>query len=51
MWAQMTQGSGPEGTGPPIRLFGYSPSRSVGADSILTTCADWILTRGWSWQL
>jgi hypothetical protein len=23
MWAQMTQGSGPDGTGPPIRLFGY----------------------------
>jgi len=31
MWAQMTDGSGPTGTGPPIRLFGYSPSRSAGA--------------------
>ena len=31
MWAQMTQGSGPQGTGPPIRLFGYSPSRSTDA--------------------
>jgi len=31
MWAQMTDGSGPIGTGPPIRLFGYSPSRSAGA--------------------
>ena len=31
MWVQMTQGSGPEGTGPPIRLFGYSPSRSTDA--------------------
>lgn len=31
MWAQMTQGSGPLGTGPPIRLFGYSPSRSTAA--------------------
>jgi transposase len=29
MWAQMTQGSGLEGTGPPIRLFAYSPSRST----------------------
>jgi transposase len=29
MWAQMTQGSGPDGTGPPIRLFAYSPSRST----------------------
>ena len=35
MWAQMTQGSGPEGTGPPIRLFGYSPSRSTAAAQIL----------------
>lgn len=35
MWAQMTQGSGPEGTGPPIRLFGYSPSRSTAASQIL----------------
>ena len=31
MWAQMTDGSGPSGTGPPIRLFGYSPSRSAAA--------------------
>jgi transposase len=29
MWVQMTQSSGPEGTGPPIRLFGYAPSRST----------------------
>ena len=26
MWAQMTHASGPDGTGPPIRLFAYSPS-------------------------
>ena len=31
MWVQMTEGSGPEGTGPPIRLFAYSPSRSTEA--------------------
>ena len=31
MWAQMAEGSGPEGTGPPIRLFAYSPSRSTEA--------------------
>ena len=31
MWAQMTDGSGPAGTGPPVRLFGYSPSRGAGA--------------------
>lgn len=31
MWAQMTQGSGPSGAGPPIRLFGYAPSRSTAA--------------------
>jgi hypothetical protein len=31
MWVQMTEGSRPEGTGPPIRLFGYSPSRSTDA--------------------
>ena len=31
MWVQMTEGSGPEGTGPPIRLFGYAPSRSTDA--------------------
>lgn len=29
MWAQMTDASGPSGSGPPIRLFGYSPSRSA----------------------
>lgn len=31
MWVQMTQASGIGGTGPPIRLFGYSPSRSTQA--------------------
>ena len=31
MWAQMTQASGPMGTGPPIRLFAYEPSRSGAA--------------------
>ena len=35
MWVQMTQGSGVGGTGPPIRLFGYSPSRSTAAAQIL----------------
>ena len=35
MWAQMTQGSGAAGTGPPIRLFAYSPSRSTAAAQIL----------------
>jgi transposase len=29
IWAQMTDGSGKEGRGPPIRLFAYSPSRST----------------------
>lgn len=29
MWAQMAEGSGAQGTGPPIRLFAYSPSRST----------------------
>jgi transposase len=29
VWAQMTNGSGQDGTGPPIRLFTYSPSRST----------------------
>jgi transposase len=29
MWVQMTEASGAQGTGPPIRLFGYSPSRST----------------------
>ena len=28
MWAQMTEASGSSGTGPPIRLFSYAPSRS-----------------------
>ncbi len=31
MWVQMTNGSGISGTGPPIRLFAYSPSRSTEA--------------------
>ena len=31
MWAQMTDGSGSSGSGPPIRLFAYSPSRSAAA--------------------
>ena len=35
MWAQMTQGSGSKGTGPPIRLFGYAPSRSAAAAQVL----------------
>ena len=35
MWAQMTDGSGPAGTGPPIRLFGYSPSRGAQAATLL----------------
>jgi transposase len=29
MWVQMTEVSGADDTGPPIRLFGYSPSRST----------------------
>jgi len=29
IWAQMTDGSGKDGRGPPIRLFAYSPSRST----------------------
>ena len=29
IWAQMTDGSGKEGTGPPLRLFAYAPSRST----------------------
>ena len=28
MWAQMTHASGAAGTGPPIRMFSYAPSRS-----------------------
>ena len=35
MWVQMTETSGADGTGPPIRLFGYSPSRSTHAARIL----------------
>ena len=31
LWAQMTEASGAQGTGPPIRLFAYSPSRSTEA--------------------
>ena len=31
MWVQMTEASGTASTGPPIRLFGYSPSRSTQA--------------------
>ena len=31
MWVQMTEASGADGTGPPIRLFAYSPSRSTHA--------------------
>jgi transposase len=31
MWAQMTEGSGAAGTGPPIRLFAYTPTRSTEA--------------------
>jgi transposase len=31
MWVQMAERSGPDGTGPPIRLFAYSPSRSTQA--------------------
>lgn len=29
MWAQMAPGSGADGTGPPIRLFAYAPSRAT----------------------
>jgi len=29
MWVQMTEASGAAGTGPPIRLFAYSPSRGT----------------------
>lgn len=35
MWAQMTQGSGLAGAGPPILLFAYSPSRSTAAAQVL----------------
>jgi len=47
IWAQMTDGSGKSGQGPPIRLFAYSPSRStktamelyagIRADAVLMT--------------
>src|SRR3990172_10191608 len=30
MWAQMTDGSGPAGTGPPIRVVGFLSSRGAG---------------------
>jgi transposase len=29
MWAQMSEGSGADGTGPPIRLFAYAPGRGT----------------------
>ena len=35
MWVQMTEASGTDGTGPPIRLFAYSPSRSTQAATTL----------------
>jgi transposase len=35
MWVQMTQGSGVDGTGPPIRLFAYAASRSTAAAQVL----------------
>lgn len=35
MWVQMTQASGKDGTGPPIRLFGYRPSRGTDAAKAL----------------
>jgi hypothetical protein len=35
MWVQMTEASGIQGTGPPIRMFGYSPSRSTHSARIL----------------
>lgn len=35
VWAQMTEGSGKDGTGPPIRLFSYAPSRSTAAATTL----------------
>lgn len=31
MWVQMTDASGTDGTGPPIRLFGYRPGRGTAA--------------------
>jgi transposase len=35
VWAQMTDGSGKDGTGPPIRLFSYAPSRSAATAMVL----------------
>jgi transposase len=35
MWVQMTQASGADGTGPPIRLFAYAASRSTAAAQVL----------------
>lgn len=35
MWVQMTPCSGVQGAGPPIRLFGYAPSRGTAAAQIL----------------
>jgi transposase len=35
MWVQMTEAGGADSTGPPIRLFGYSPSRSAQAAKTL----------------
>ncbi|WP_029524734.1 IS66 family transposase [Polaromonas glacialis] len=35
MWVQTTPCSGVQGAGPPIRLFGYAPSRSTAAAQIL----------------
>ena len=38
MWVQMTEGSGPEGTGPPIRLFVCSPIRLRAAPRPRSIC-------------
>ena len=35
MWVQTTPCSGVQGAGPPIRLFGYAPSRSTAAAQVL----------------
>ena len=35
VWAQMTDGSGKDGTGPPVRLFSYAPSRSAATAATL----------------
>jgi hypothetical protein len=51
MWAQMTQGSGLAGTGPPIRLFAYSPSRSTTAAQTLyagMTAGSVLMTDGYA---